>query len=85
MMPACEKSDPAKVAKKLANKAEESGAEPMEPRAGAEGKAGHHGTDRTQLGRAVSRGSAGEKARQPDRARSHLHQNARVQIRALPC
>ena len=48
MMYAREKSDLAIVATKPTNKAERSAAEPVEPRAGAEGNALQHGTDRAQ-------------------------------------
>ena len=48
MMHEREKSDPAVVAVKLANKAERSAAELVEPRAGAEGNASQHSTDRAQ-------------------------------------
>src|SRR4051812_17744235 len=41
------KSDSAIVAGKLANNAEQSAAEPAEPRAGAEGNASQQSTDRT--------------------------------------
>src|SRR6266478_4556291 len=42
------KSDPAVVATKLANKAERSAAEPVEPRAGTKGNANQQHTGRTQ-------------------------------------
>ena len=42
------KSDPAVVATKLANKAERSVAEPVEPRAGTKGNANQQHTGRTQ-------------------------------------
>ena len=48
MMNGGEKSDPAVVAGKPANKAERSAAEPVERRAGAEEKAGRQSTHRTQ-------------------------------------
>jgi len=48
MMHGHEKSDPAIVAGKPANKAERSAAEPVEPRAGAKGNASQQSTDRTQ-------------------------------------
>ena len=48
MMHEREKSDPAIVAMKPANNAERSAAEPVEPRAGAEGNVGQHSTDRAQ-------------------------------------
>jgi RNA-directed DNA polymerase len=42
------KSDSAIVAAKLANSAEQSAAEPVEPRAGTEGSAGHQSAGRAQ-------------------------------------
>ena len=48
MMHGHEKSDDAIVAMKPTNKAERSAAEPVEPRAEAEGKAGQQGTHRAQ-------------------------------------
>jgi RNA-directed DNA polymerase len=56
MMHEREKSDLAVVAVKPTNKAERSAAEPVEPRAGAEGNAGQHSTDRTQNRATVSQG-----------------------------
>src|ERR1700738_4270229 len=53
-----EKSDPAIVAGKSANKAGQPSAERMEPRVGAEGNAGQPHTDRTQRRAAVSPGLA---------------------------
>lgn len=53
-----EKSDPAIVAVKSANKAGQPSAERMEPRVGAEGNAGQPHTDRTQSRAAVSPGLA---------------------------
>ncbi len=53
-----EKSDPAIVAVKSANKAGQPSAERMEPRVGAEGNAGQPHTDRTQRRAAVSPGLA---------------------------
>ena len=47
MMHGHEKSDPAIVAAKPANKVERSTAEPVEPRAGTEGNAGQQSTRRT--------------------------------------
>src|SRR5260370_2843131 len=49
-----EKSAPAVVAVKLANKAERSAAESVEPRAGTEGNAGQHSTCRAQCRVSVS-------------------------------
>src|SRR5258707_6790409 len=54
MMQGREKSDPAVVAVKLANKAERSAAESVEPRAGTEGNAGQHSTCRAQYRVSVS-------------------------------
>src|SRR6266404_5281374 len=54
MMHEREKSDPAIVAMKPANNAERSAAEPVEPRAGAEGNVGQHSTDRAQNRATVS-------------------------------
>src|SRR5258706_2045362 len=54
MMHEREKSDPAVVAVKPTNKAERSAAEPVEPRAGAEGNAGRQSTDRAQYRATVS-------------------------------
>ena len=51
-----EKSDPAVVAGKSANKDERGSAEPMEPRAGTEGNAVERGTRRTQGRASVSSG-----------------------------
>ncbi len=48
------KSDAAIVAVKPANKAERSAAEPVEPRAGAEGNASQHSTHRAQHRASVS-------------------------------
>jgi RNA-directed DNA polymerase len=48
------KSDPAVVATKLANKAERSVAEPVEPRAGTKGNANQQDTGRTQSRESVS-------------------------------
>jgi hypothetical protein len=54
MMHEREKSDIAVVAVKLANKAERSAAELVEPRAGTEGNAGQHSTYRAQYRASVS-------------------------------
>src|SRR6266705_2739814 len=56
MMHEGEKSDSAIVAKKLANKAEQSAAEPVERRAGAEENANQDGTLRTPSRVGVSSG-----------------------------
>jgi RNA-directed DNA polymerase len=67
MMHGREKSDPAVVATKPANKAERSAAELVERRAGAEGNAGQHSTRRTQCRVSVSQ--ALERIRQAARQR----------------
>lgn len=67
MMHGLEKSDPAVVAMKPANKAEQSAAERVEPRAGAEGNADQPRTQRTQSRAGVSPGL--ERVRQVARAR----------------
>ena len=54
MMHGPEKSDPAIVATKLANKAERSAAEPVERRAGTKGNASQQSTSRTQSRTSVS-------------------------------
>src|SRR3977135_147786 len=54
MMHEREKSDPAVVAVKPVNNAERSAAEPVEPRAGAKGKAEQHSTCRAQYRVSVS-------------------------------
>ena len=54
MMHGPEKSDPAIVAVKPANKAERSAAEPVERRAGTKGNAGQQSTRRTQSRESVS-------------------------------
>jgi RNA-directed DNA polymerase len=54
MVNGCEKSDPAVVARKPTNKAEQSAAEMAERRAGAEGNAGQQSTRRAQNRASVS-------------------------------
>ena len=56
MMHGREKSDPAIVARKPANKAGRPAAEPVERRAGAEGNAGQQSTRRAQDRESVSQG-----------------------------
>ena len=56
MMHEREKSDPAVVAVKPVNNAERSAAESVEPRAGTEGNASQHSTDRAQNRATVSQG-----------------------------
>src|SRR3979490_2478364 len=56
MMPEREKSDPAAVAVKPVDAAEQPAAESGEPRAGAEGNASQHSTDRAQKRATVSQG-----------------------------
>src|SRR5258708_7197297 len=67
MMHEREKSDPAIVAVKPTNKAEQSAAELVEPRARAEGNASQHSTDRAQKRATVSQGL--ERIRQAARQR----------------
>jgi RNA-directed DNA polymerase len=67
MMNGPEKSDPAVVAWKSANKAEQSAAEPMEQRAGTKGNAGQQSTHRTQSRTNVSQ--AQERIRKAARER----------------
>ena len=67
MMHGGEKSDPAIVATKPTNKAEQSAAEPVEPRAGAEGNAGQQSTRRAQNRESVSQ--ALDRVRQAARLR----------------
>jgi RNA-directed DNA polymerase len=62
-----EKSDPAVVARKLANKTGRPVAEPVERRAGTEGNAGQHNTRRAQNRESVTQGL--ERVRQAARAR----------------
>src|SRR5712691_9675341 len=59
MMHEREKSDPAVVAVKPVNNAERSAAEPVEPRAGAEGNADQHSTCRAQNRVSVSQAQEG--------------------------
>jgi RNA-directed DNA polymerase len=77
MMHGQEKSDPAIVAMKTANKAGQLAAERMEPRAGAEGNAGQPHTDRAQDRVAVSLGLArireAAKDRRAERFTALLH------------
>src|SRR4051794_18382290 len=72
-----EKSDPAIVAAKSANKAGRPGTEQMEPRAGAKGNAGQLHTDRTQSRATVSQGLTrireAAKNRKGERFTSLLH------------
>ena len=56
MMHGREKSDPAIVAVKPTNATERSAAEPVEPRAGAEGNASQHSTGRRQSRETVTQG-----------------------------
>ena len=77
MMYGREKSDPAIVAAKSANKAGQPGAERMEPRAGAEGTARQPHTDRTLSRADVSPGLTrireAAKDRKKERFTSLLH------------
>src|SRR3979490_2815744 len=68
MMPEREKSDPAAVAVKPVDAAEQPAAESGEPRAGAEGNASQHSTDRAQKRATVSQGL--ERIRQVARQRT---------------
>ena len=70
MMNGDEKSDPAIVAVKPTNAAERSGAEPVEPRAGTEGNASQHATDRMQSRDTVTQGL--ERIRQAARREEKL-------------
>ena len=67
MMHGREKSDPAIVAANPTNEAERSVAEPVEPRAGAEGNVSQHNTDRARNRATVSQGL--ERIRQVARQR----------------
>jgi RNA-directed DNA polymerase len=77
MMHEREKSDPAVVAVKLANKAERSAAELVEPRAGAEGNASQHSTDRAQnrvtVSQALERIRQAARQRKKDKFTTLLH------------
>ena len=77
MMNEREKSDPAIVAVKSANRAERSAAEPMEPRAGAEGKAGQHSMrraqDRASMSLALDRIREAARSRKKERFTALLH------------
>jgi RNA-directed DNA polymerase len=67
VMHGCEKSDPAIVARKPTNKAGQPAAEPVEPRAGAEGNVGQQSTRRAQNRASVSQ--ALDRVRQAARQR----------------
>jgi len=77
MMHEGEKSDPAIVAAKPANKAERSAAESVEPRAGAEGNANrqstHRAQDRASVSQALGRIRQAAKARKKEKFTSLLH------------
>jgi RNA-directed DNA polymerase len=77
MMNEREKSDPAVVAVKLANKAEQSAAELVEPRAGAEGNASQQSTDRAQnrvnVSQALDRIRQAARQRKKDKFTTLLH------------
>ena len=75
MMHEREKSDPAVVAAKSANKAGRPAAEPVERRAGAEGNAGQDRTLRTQGREGASQGL--------DRVRQAARQGKETQLIAL--
>ena len=72
-----EKSDPAIVAEKPTNKAEQSAAEPVEPRAGAEGNANQQSTHRAQnrkgVLQALERVRQAAKERKQERFTTLLH------------
>src|SRR5215475_10832765 len=80
MMKEREKSDPAVVATKLANKAERSAAEPVEPRAGTKGNANQQHTGRTQSRETVSQVLA--RIRQTARQRFAVTTRGRSRMRA---
>jgi RNA-directed DNA polymerase len=77
MMHEGEKSDPAIVAAKPANEAVSAAAEPVEPRAGAEGNASGQNTSRTQgrrdVSQALDRVRAAARDRKKERFTSLLH------------
>src|ERR1700686_2515273 len=75
MMHGREKSDPAIVAGKPTNKVASATAEPVEPRAGAEGNAGQQNTHRTQGRECVSHGL--------DRVRQAARQRKKEKFTAL--
>ena len=77
MMHGGEKSDPAIVARKPANKAGQPAAEPVERRAGAEGNAGRHHThraqDRASVSQALGRVRQAARQRKKERFTALLH------------
>ena len=77
MMHGDEKSDPAKVAMKPANKVERSAAEQAEPRAGAEGNAGERNTFRAQnrgdVSQSLDRVRQAAKLRKKEKLTTLLH------------
>ena len=77
MMHEREKSDPAIVAVKPTNKAEQSAAEPVEPRARTEGNVDQQSTHRTQIrarvSQALERVRQAAKARKKERFTALLH------------
>ena len=78
MMHEREKSGLAIVAVKPTNKAERFAAEPVEPRAGAEGNVGQHSTDRAQNRATVSQ--ALERIRQVARGKGRRRSSPRSSI-----
>src|SRR5215207_6355440 len=76
-MHGCEKSDPAIVAMKPTNKAGQPAAEPVEPRAGAEGNAGQQSTCRAQnrgsVSQALDRVRQAARLRKKERFTALLH------------
>ena len=72
MMHGLEKSDPAVVAMKPANKAGQPAAEWVEPRAGTQGNTGQPRTQRTQCRASVSQGLNRVRAGHPSHAMSGM-------------
>ena len=77
MMHGREKSDPVVVAKKPTNKAEQSAAEPVEPRTGTKGNAGQQSTrraqDRESVSQALARVRQAARQRKKERFTALLH------------
>jgi hypothetical protein len=76
------KSDPVIVAVKPANKAEQSAAESVEPRAGAKGNADQQSTRRAQYRESVSQalGRIRQVSPSSTRGRSRMHKGARPDL-----
>jgi RNA-directed DNA polymerase len=83
VMHGCEKSDPAIVARKPTNKAGQPAAEPVEPRAGAEGNVGQQSTRRAQNRASVSQ--ALDRVRQAARQRRKERFTALLHMSASTC